>query len=128
MIILDTSVWIEFLRKNENYFDPISQMLTKMDIMAVEVVFGELLQGVKNKREEEIILDYWKHLPKIDKDTEIIISAGIYSHKNKLIDKGVGLIDSIIIMHGLKTDSKIWTLDTNFFKAIPSELIYTANI
>ncbi|GHV72922.1 hypothetical protein AGMMS49940_02240 [Spirochaetia bacterium] len=65
-------------------------------------VFGELLQGVKNKREEEIILDYWKHLPKIDNDTEITISAGIYSHKNKLIDKGVGLIDSII-----------WTLDTN---------------
>ncbi|GHV85253.1 hypothetical protein AGMMS50230_08610 [Spirochaetia bacterium] len=128
MIILDTSVWIEFLRKNEKYFDPISQMLTKMDIMAVEVVFGELLQGVKNKREEEIILDYWKHLPKIDNDTEIIISAGIYSHKNKLIDKGVGLIDSIIIMHGIKTNSKIWTLDTNFFKAIPSELIYPANI
>ncbi|GHT71456.1 hypothetical protein FACS1894110_24560 [Spirochaetia bacterium] len=128
MIILDTSVWIEFLRKNEKYFDFISQMLTKMDIMAVEVVFGELLQGVKNKREEEIILDYWKHLPKIDNDTEIIISAGIYSHKNKLIDKGVGLIDSIIIMHGIKTDSKIWTLDTNFFKAIPPELVYTANI
>ncbi|GMO26182.1 MAG: hypothetical protein Ta2B_06280 [Termitinemataceae bacterium] len=52
MIILDTSVWIEFLRRNVKYFDPISQMLTKMDILAVEVVFGELLQGVKNKREE----------------------------------------------------------------------------
>ncbi|GHU92192.1 hypothetical protein FACS189479_00340 [Spirochaetia bacterium] len=128
MIILDTSVWIEFLRKNIKYFDPISQMLIKMDILAVEVVFGELLQGVKNKREEEIILDYWKHLPKIDNDAEIIISAGIYSHKNKLIDKGVGLIDSIIIMHGIKTDSKIWTLDTNFFKAIPSELLFTTNI
>ncbi|GHV37607.1 hypothetical protein AGMMS49546_05920 [Spirochaetia bacterium] len=128
MVILDTSVWIEFLRKNEKYFDPISQMLIKMDVIAVEVVFGELLQGVKNRREENIILDYWKHLPKIDKDTEIIISAGIYSQKNKLIDKGIGLIDSIILMHGIKTHSKIWTLDTNFFKVIPSELIYTANI
>ena len=128
MIILDTSVWIEFLRKNEKYFDPISQMLTKMDVLAVEVVFGELLQGVKNRREEDIILEYWKHLPKIDNDTEIIISAGIYSHKNKLIDKGVGIIDSTIIMHGIKTGSKIWTLDTNFFKAIPSELLYIANI
>ncbi|GMO26178.1 MAG: hypothetical protein Ta2B_06270 [Termitinemataceae bacterium] len=67
-------------------------------------------------------------MPKIDNDTEIIISAGIYFHKNKLIDKGVGLIDSIIIMHGIKTDSKIWTLDTIFFEAIPSELIYTAKI
>ncbi|GHU32354.1 hypothetical protein FACS1894172_08840 [Spirochaetia bacterium] len=127
MIILDISVWIEFLRKNEKYFDSISQMLIKMDVMAVEVVFGELLQGVKNKREEEVVLDYWKHLPKIDNDTEIIISAGIYSHKNKL-DKRIGLIDSIILMHGIKTISKIWTLDTNFLKVIPSELIYTVNI
>ncbi|GHT99516.1 hypothetical protein FACS1894142_7170 [Spirochaetia bacterium] len=125
MIILDTSVWIEFLKNNQVYFNSISQMLTRMDIMAVEVVFGELLQGVKNKREETIIFDYWEHLPKIDDNTDIIISAGKYSHENKLIDNGVGLIDSIILMHGIKTDSKIWTLDTKFLKVIPPQLIYT---
>ncbi|MDR2210894.1 MAG: PIN domain nuclease, partial [Spirochaetaceae bacterium] len=58
---------------------------------------------------------------------EIIIEAGIYSHKNKLIDKGVGLIDTIILMHGIKSNSKIWTIDKRFLKIIPEELKYIAD-
>jgi predicted nucleic acid-binding protein len=97
--------------------------LEKKEILAVEYVFGELLQGVKTEREQNIILQYWQHLSKID-TTEIIIDAGIYSHKNKLLDKGVGLIDAIILMHGIRNLSKIWTLDKNFLKVIPDEIKY----
>jgi len=34
------------------------------EVLAVECIFGELLQGAKNKQEKEIILDFWKYLPK----------------------------------------------------------------
>jgi len=77
MIILDTSVWIEHLKNNQNYFPKICKLLESGEILAVECVFGELLQGVKNKKEEEIILKYWEHLPK-KKYRDIIIKAGIY--------------------------------------------------
>ncbi len=36
MIILDTSVWIEFLKKNPAYFTTISKMLELKDVLAVE--------------------------------------------------------------------------------------------
>jgi predicted nucleic acid-binding protein len=124
MIILDTTVWIEYLKNNEEYYF-ISSLLEQKEVMAVECIFGELLQGVKNKYEEEMILNYWRYLPKKKYD-EIIIEAGIYSHKNKLLDKGVGLIDAIILMHGIKSNSKIWTLDKKFLKIIPEELKYIA--
>jgi predicted nucleic acid-binding protein len=52
------------------------------------------------------------------------IDAGEYSAKNKSLDHGVGLIDAIILMHGIKSNSKIWTLDKKFLKIIPEELIY----
>ena len=123
MIILDTSIWIEHLKNNENYFPKVCKLLECGDILAVECIFGELLQGLKNKKEKEVILKYWKYLPK-EKYDDIIIEAGEYSAKNKLWDHGVGLIDSIIIVHGIKSNSKIWTLDKKLLKILPEELKY----
>jgi len=123
MIILDTSIWIEHLKNNQDFFPKISKLLESGKILAVECVFGELLQGVKNKIEREIILNFWAHLPK-EHYENIIIEAGEYSAKNKLLDHGVGLIDTIILMHGIKSNSKIWTLDNKFLRIIPEELKY----
>jgi len=123
MIILDTSVWIEHLRNNPTFFPKTSKLLENREILAVECIFGELLQGVKNKTEREIIISFWTYLPK-EYYENIIIQAGEYSAKNKLLDHGVGLIDAIILMHGIKSNSKIWTLDNKFLKIIPEELRY----
>jgi predicted nucleic acid-binding protein len=123
MIILDTSIWIEHLKGNKAYYTEICKLIEKMEVLAVECIFGELLQGVKNKREKEIIKKYWEYLPKSNFDN-IIIEAGEYSSENKLLDKGVGLIDAIIIMYGIKTDSKIWTLDKKLIKVIPKANLY----
>ena len=123
MIILDTSIWIEHLRNNSDYFPVVRKLMENSQILAVECVFGELLQGVKNESEKEIIINFWIHLPKENYDN-IIIQAGEYSAQNKLLDHGVGLVDSIILMHGKKSNSKIWTLDTKFLRIIPDELKY----
>jgi predicted nucleic acid-binding protein len=124
MLILDTSVWIEHLRNNPNFFPKISRLLESGEILGVECVFGELLQGVKNTSEKEIILNFWKHLPK-EHYTDIIIEAGEYSAGHKLPDHGVGLIDAIILMHGIKSNAKIWTLDNKFLRIMPEELKYS---
>ena len=124
MIIIDTSIWIEHLRNNQQFFSKIKELLEKREILAVESIFGELLQGVKNNVEKEIILNFWKHLPK-ENFEDIIIQAGEYSSQNKLIDQGVGLIDAIILIHAIKSNSKIWTLDDKFLRVIPDGLKYT---
>jgi len=123
MIILDTTIWIEHLRNNQDYFPKVKYLMENREILAVECVFGELLQGAKNKSEKEIILNFWKYLPK-ENYKDIIIQAGEYSAQFKLPDHGVGLIDAIILMHGILSSSKIWTLDTKFLKVIPEELKY----
>ncbi|MDR1287607.1 MAG: PIN domain-containing protein [Treponema sp.] len=123
MIILDTTVWIEYLKNNQEYYPIVSTLLENRKILAVECIFGELLQGVKNKYEEEIILNYWKYLPK-KRYKDIMVKAGNYSNKNKLLDKGVGLIDAMILMYGIKSKSKIWTLDKKFQIIMPEELKY----
>jgi predicted nucleic acid-binding protein len=123
MIILDTSVWIEHLKNNQDFFPKTSKLLESREILAVECIFGELLQGVKTEAEREIIINFWTYLPK-EYYENIIIQAGEYSAKNKLLDHGVGLVDAIILMHGIKSNSKIWTLDNKFLKVVPEELRY----
>ena len=124
MIILDTSVWVEHLRNNPLFFPKVSSLLERNEVLAVECVFGELLQGAKTGAEKDIILRFWKHLPKSN-FADIVIQAGVYSAENKLIDKGVGLIDVIILLHGIKSNSQIWTLDTRFLKIIPEGFLFT---
>jgi len=123
VIILDTSVWIEYLRNNPVFFPEISKLLENNEVLAVDCIFGELLQGVKNKSEREIILDFWTYLSKKYFEN-IIIQAGEYSSQNKLLDHGIGLVDAVILMYGIKSNAKIWTLDKKLLRIIPEELKY----
>jgi predicted nucleic acid-binding protein len=123
MIILDTSVWIAFLRKDPSIFSEVKRLLENREVLAVECIFGELLQGAKNKRERDLIVSYWNHLPKAS-EPDIWIAAGIYSGENGLPSKGVGLIDAVILVSANKSNSKIWTLDKRLIRILKQEAIY----
>ncbi len=110
MVILDTSIWIEFLKNNPVYYSTVKDLLENRKILVIECIFGELLQGAKNKREIEVISLYWDNLPKAIIENGWI-EAGKYSSQNKLTSHGVGLIDSLIIVTARKVDAQIWSLD-----------------
>lgn len=110
MTILDTSVWIEFLKRNPLFFIPVKNLLERQQVLGLEWIFGELLQGAADKREKDIILSYEENIPKFD-STNIWIEAGIYFSDERLYAKGVGLIDCAIIIAAQRTGSTIWSLD-----------------
>ena len=117
MILLDTSVWIAFLKKTDPHIvDIIKMYIKKSEIYAVSAVFGELLQGVKNKRESDIINILWENLPKVDEE-DLFIRAGNISNKYKLFAKGVGLIDCYLIAACADNDLALWTLDKKLQKS-----------
>lgn len=121
MILADTSIWIEFLKKNKKVFDIMQEKLEKRKILAIECIFGELLQGTKNKQEQIIITSYWEYLPKVD-ESGIWVEAGIYSGEKRLASKGIGLIDVVILLLARRTNSKVWTLDKKLQNILgPSE-------
>ncbi len=124
MVIIDTSIWIEFFRNNEPYFSNVSDLLEKNEVLAVSLVFGELLQGAKNKRERTIITEFWNSLPKVTND-DLIIKAGNESSINHWIDKDVGLIDSVLIMASRESSAFLWTLDKKLTKLLRKEEKYS---
>ena len=123
MIIADTSIWIEFLKNNEPTFSLFEKKLNDGEILGIECVFGELLQGCANENEIKIVKGYWENLPKTN-ETNVWIEAGEYSGRSNLISRGVGLIDSVILVLGKRTKSKIWTLDKKLLKLLDKEIVF----
>jgi predicted nucleic acid-binding protein len=123
-VLVDTSVWIEFLRRNERYFFTVKGLLENRNVVALECVFGELLQGAKNQRESDVIISYWNNLPKITIDN-LLIESGKYSSEHKLISKGIGLIDCAIIVSAKRLKAKIWSFDRKLLSILRSEDIFS---
>lgn len=118
MILVDTSVWINFLRKSDLDTEDMLKTYLKNDhIYAVSAVFGELLQGVKSKRERSIVSTLWENLPKVD-EQQLFIKAGELSNQHKLYAHGVGLIDCYILAAAIDNNLALWTLDKKLQNAI----------
>ena len=123
MIIVDTSIWIDFFKKKLDEFDILINLIETGQIIMLDIIAAELLQGAKSKREVKIIKAYWDNLVKYSKG-DLIIQAGEFSYKNKLIDKGIGLIDSIIITVAINSNSKLWTRDKKILNNVGDRIIF----
>ncbi len=117
MTVVDTSVWIAYLRGNKETGIILGQMLINREVMAVSAVFGELLQGARSNRERKVIMGFWENLP-FASETGIFLEAGRLSCENKLFALGVGLIDCYILAFALNNNCAIWTLDKKLRKAM----------
>ncbi|EMO55135.1 PIN domain-containing protein [Leptospira noguchii] len=125
MILVDTSVWIEFFRGNEPYYSELKELIESSEVLVHEVVFGELLQGCKNKNEVSFILKYWKNLNTLTSDGSFL-SAGKLSFESKHIDKGIGLIDSVLINEVRSNKLRLWTLDKKILNVLDKKEIYSS--
>ncbi len=110
MTLLDTSIWIDFLRGKQPTAYEARRLLEDGEATACEAVFGELLQGAKGVREERIVLGYWSSIPHADEEG-LWLEAGKLSAKLGLHARGVGLIDATIFAYALRHDLQLWTHD-----------------
>jgi len=117
MVIIDTSIWIEFFKAKDPYFHTVKNLIEKNEVIALEVIFSELVQGCKNDRELNTIDEYWKNLRKYS-EGNILLNAAKLSYSKKFIDKGVGLIDSVIIYSAYELDCKVWTMDKKLLSVL----------
>ncbi len=123
MILVDTSIWIEFFRGNSLYYHPLSKLLEKREAIAIECIFGELLQGARSYQEKTIIKNYWFLLPKIE-EAGIWLMGGEASSYKKFHSKGIGLTDLVILSAARVAEVKIWTLDKKLLSILRTSEIF----
>lgn len=111
MIVADTSVWISFLKNDDpDTVDILRAYLKKDQVFAVSAIFGELYQGVRNRREYDIINQINLNIPHVD-EHELFLDAGHLSNKFKLYAKGVGFVDCYILAACIENELALWTKD-----------------
>jgi len=124
MILVDTSIWIEFFKSNPVFVDEMESLLENKNVITIEPVFAELLYGSINSNERNMILSYWKVLPKIKFTEGSFIDSADFANIRKYHNLGIGLIDSILSKAVTENKYLIWTLDKKIINNLDSKLIY----
>ncbi|HFB66925.1 MAG TPA: type II toxin-antitoxin system VapC family toxin [Aeromonadales bacterium] len=104
-VLVDTSVWIDFLRAGDRQ---LSGLLTSFTVCMHPMVLGELACG--NLKNREHLLELWKKLPSV---VEASHNEVLYFlEQNKLSGKGIGFIDLHLLASTALTDATLlWTRD-----------------
>ena len=105
MILVDTSVWVDHLRKSE------SELIRKLMAGAVLIhpmIIGELACGNLQHREQR--LRDWQSLPQIAELAHSDVLSII--EERKLMGKGLGFIDAHLLCSTLQQEgTSLWTRD-----------------
>jgi hypothetical protein len=125
MILLDTSVWVEFFRQNEPIASQVSNLLADQKVITVEPVFSELMFGVKNAQEKSVITTYWQILPRAEFGEESLFEASTSAIQNDHQDRDIGLIDSVIIKSAQNGGHLLWTLDERIISVLDSTQLFS---
>ncbi|MCB0340564.1 MAG: type II toxin-antitoxin system VapC family toxin, partial [Bdellovibrionales bacterium] len=104
MILADTSVWVDHLRRANKAF---VELLEDGDVATHPFVVGELACGsLKNRK---TILDLLQDLPEVDVASHNEVIELIESRK--LMGKGIGWIDAHLLAAALISGTPLWTAD-----------------
>jgi predicted nucleic acid-binding protein len=124
MIIVDTSIWVEFLKQNSDFISEMESLLENKKVIAIEPVFSELLYGSRNDKERNTILAYWKALPRIRFIEGSFIESADFANKNNYHNIGIGLMDAILTKATIENRYQIWTLDKKILNCLHKQFIY----
>jgi len=126
MVLVDSTIWIEFLKSNPTYQSDMEILLESKNVYAIEPVFAELLYGSRSDKERNRIISYWKVLPKIPFAEGALIESAEYANRNNFYNLGIGQIDSTLINATIKSKCLIWTLDKKILNNIDKRFIYNS--
>jgi predicted nucleic acid-binding protein len=105
VILADTSVWINHLRRS----DPqLANLLQRDEILVHPFVIGELALGsIPQRRAVLSQLELLPHVTVASHD-EVLHSVGAWA----LFDKGIGYVDAhVLVSAALTPDTRLWTYD-----------------
>lgn len=116
MILVDTSVWIDHLRKGDA---ELARTLEAGEVLAHPFVIGELACG--NLANRNAILALLRTLPPAPVATGDEVMGFI--ERRKLMGRGIGYIDvHLLASVALTRESRLWTRDKRL-AAIADELV-----
>ena len=114
--LVDTDVWIDFLRGVPEAVDFVEQLPDIVCISAISV--AELYAGVREGKEREVLGDLLTSLKIISLD-DVGAAHGGLIRRDFGKSHGVGLSDAMIAAMALQHDCQLFTLNVKHYPALP---------
>lgn len=104
MMLLDTSIWIDHLRKNDGI---LARLLEEQQILMHPFVVGEMALGTLRQRQQ--VLNELAKLPLAIKasDEEVLVLI----ERHRLAGSGIGYIDAHLLASASIGNASLWTRD-----------------
>jgi predicted nucleic acid-binding protein len=114
--MVDTSVWIEFMRgKNNQIITKLNELLDLDEVVLSDIVYLEIINGAK-RAEVERIRRLFSAFDKYTFNTEWCFEIEDFLIENKSKGFRFGIPDLMIAKTSSKSDLKLWTLDKDFHR------------
>lgn len=114
MVLIDTSVWIEYLKKNNSFRGKIIKLLDENKVAVAGLIIAELIQGAKSAKEVKLIQSFTSTFEVLKEGVQTWEKAGVLSFEMRGKGKTVGLADCYLATLALENNSAIFTLDKHF--------------
>jgi predicted nucleic acid-binding protein len=104
VILVDTSVWVEHLRRG---LPRLATLLQEGEVLIHPWVIGELACG--NLRNRSQVLDLLQGLPEatLASDAEVLLLID----RDRLMGRGIGYVDAHLLAAARLSDCRLWTQD-----------------
>ncbi len=115
MFLIDSSVWIEYLRSGGSIKikEKVKELLNLGVIASCGIVTIEILRGAKNKRDFDELYDSFVSLPHVPLDEEVIKKASQWGFEMDRKGKVVSTTELIIASAAYKK-AKLLHIDSDF--------------
>jgi len=105
LILIDTSVWVDYLRGGDSV---LAELLEQNRVLMHPMILGELACG--NLKNRQPLLQLWQHLQPLPTVTHEEVLYFIEQHR--LMGKGIGYIDAHLLASvALASGTTLWTRD-----------------
>lgn len=122
-VIVDTSVLIAFLRGSETIADKVSALLYDNRLITTGLIIAELLQGMKDAKEERNVSDILAETSPLEITTDLWIKAGQTALSLRKNGLNLPLTDVAIAVLAIEHNLHLFTLDKHF-EQIPGIKIF----
>ncbi len=112
--LVDTSVWVEYFKSKDNIVEFIDRGLDNKNVFVTGVILTEILQGIKNDKEKQLVKFCMDAIPYYEVNKEDWIKTGELSNALRREGITLPLADVLIASIAIKNQCKILTYDKHF--------------
>ncbi|MFN2365665.1 MAG: PIN domain-containing protein [Desulfurivibrionaceae bacterium] len=112
-VLIDTSVWVEYFRNGNNFFDQLDFLLDENLVVTNDLILAELVPFLKIRNQRKLIV----LLQKISRLEIVVNWEQLIAWQYKLLKNGInglGIPDLIIAQNAKQNHCTIYSLDSHF--------------